>query len=122
MSHATDKPKFSIELLDQALSNLNRFKPIEKMALRGCIADVLAQYWQYQAEQRPDSSVVQDVKNFLLVEMLSIEDGIDIDRIAKGIRAYNSKVPKEYSLNANTILNVYQELLKFNGKPKTVHS
>lgn len=120
MSDQPLQPKLFIDLFDEALVNLDGFKPIEKMALRGCITEILAKYYQYMAEEKPSSSVIEDVKKALLCELLSIEKGIDIHRISKLLRAYNSKVPVRYSLKSEKIVEVYQELIAFNGKIKAV--
>lgn len=116
----TNPSKLFIDQLDEALNNLTQFRPIEKMAIRGCVSEVLAKYWQYMAEERPSSSIALDVRNKLLVEMLNIQNGIDAEAVGQAIRVFNSKVPNKYSLDLDKVLDVYRELESFDYSLKRV--
>ncbi len=122
MSHVNheNESKLFIDQLDVALEKVTTFGPIEKMAIRGCVTEVLAKYWQYVAEETPCSSIAHDVRNKLLIEMLNIENGIDAESIGQAVRVFNQKVPERYSLDLDKIVAVYRQLLTYEGRLKSV--
>jgi hypothetical protein len=95
--------------LDMALETLEGFTPIEKQALRGAVLEVLFKYQLFLNQEKPTTSVAFDVYKMLLAEMLKVDD-LDLNSIEKYIRAYNSKVPKECSLEACTIMATFENL------------